>query len=223
MAWGSGLSSSRTHFFVVNNFNGISRFYDLLTWIVFHGKLDKAQNQYLSQLKINDSILILGGGTGKILNEIQKLNISVEIDFIDPSIEMLKKAKSRIVPATLNHVKFHQMRFQEFNFEKKYDWIYCGFFLDLFNEQDLIQNLSHIKWHMSDRTSLIVTDFQIVRKSYWQTLISKAMHLFFKVFTKLESKELKDIQLHLQEAGFRKKDYFEYYSKFIFSGLYKKN
>ena len=77
----------------MNDFDPIASWYDRLGKIVFFDRLHIAQKEYLNQLKQGNSLLILGGGTGRILEDIDRLGLNLNIDFVEPSSEMIKKAK----------------------------------------------------------------------------------------------------------------------------------
>ena len=65
---------------MANDYNRIAKSYDVLSRIIFQNSIIKAQLYLIEFLEENTKVLIVGGGTGWILEEIAKLkkpNISV--------------------------------------------------------------------------------------------------------------------------------------------------
>ncbi|MEP5106138.1 MAG: methyltransferase type 12, partial [Ekhidna sp.] len=65
---------------VVNDFDFVAPIYDRLSKLVFGKSLIKAQAYHLKVIGDKDRVLILGGGTGKLLEFIPK---SGELDFVE--------------------------------------------------------------------------------------------------------------------------------------------
>lgn len=168
-------------------------------------------------------MLIIGGGTGQVLEALDKLKIPLVIDFIEPSYRMIEKARKRSTGLSNLEVKFHQIRLQSFRLDYKYDWVCCFYFLDLFESDKLRSLLQQIKKLMEDHSHLIVGDFQKRRSKYWQGVLSKMMHIFFKLTADLESHRLKDIDKEVKFNGFEKLREAQFFSGFIFSAVYKKD
>lgn len=201
---------------ILNDFNGIAKIYDQLGLLVFFDRLHLAQLPFLDQIKPNEQILILGGGTGKILENLEVLNLNLKIDFVEPSLTMLTQAKSR----NANHVNFHPLKFEDFSEGQQYDWVFCGFFLDLFPEQILRNNLNRIKFLMKPTAKLQVVDFQIIDDSWWQRTMSILMHSFFRVFADLQNDRLLNIRQVIRSASFEPTSSKTFFAGFIFSELF---
>ena len=79
-----------------NDYNSVAGYYDRLSRLVFQRSIIKAQ-QYLSDfISDNNKVLLVGGGTGWILDEIAKLkkkNISVV--YVEKSSKMIELSKKR--------------------------------------------------------------------------------------------------------------------------------
>lgn len=206
----------------MNDFNKIAWIYDSLAKWVYRGNILKSQIEFLPLIQNNQRILIIGGGTGQVLETMNALGIPLAIDFIEPSSEMMSMAKKRTKELSNFDVRFFQTEFESFHSNQRYDWICCFYFLDLFNENSLKVNLELISNYMGDDSLLIVSDFQYHEDSWWQNALSKVMHGFFKMVAQLESGELKDINESIIEAGYKKIKEAAFFSQFIFSAVYKK-
>ena len=59
---------------MANNYNGIAKFYDALSRIVFQRSIIISAQFLIEFIADNNKVLIVGGGTGWILEEISKLH-----------------------------------------------------------------------------------------------------------------------------------------------------
>jgi len=196
----------------VNDFNLIAPFYDGIVRFVFGRKLIEIQQVHLSVIQPNHRVLILGGGTGKILYHILECT---EIDFLDKSRSMINLARKNTF---YNPVNFLAEDFLTFQTTKNYDVVICPFFLDCFDEENLKKVLQRIKSVLEPEGSLIVIDFEVQNQ---KKLLQRVMHVFFKLFTKLESGRLKNLHDYAVSSGFRLTDEKFSHQNQLFSRLYR--
>lgn len=193
----------------MNNFNYIASIYDALAKSVFGNSIDESTNHYLDQIKSDDTVLIVGGGTGKLLENLPHCK---KVVFIEKSSRMLDRAKGRDIqiPTKFVHGDFLDQELSGFGV------VICPFFLDCFNHENLKRVVSKIGNALSPDGKLIVTDFQ----KGTNDLLLVAMHLFFTVFANLESRKLKDIHSELLNHSFRPLREAFFYKNMIFSRVY---
>lgn len=196
----------------VNNFDFIAPFYDQLAKLVFGKALLQAQLIHLTQIEENDHVLILGGGTGRILEQFPICN---QIDFVEKSKKMIMLAKKRMVK---RHIDFKYCDFFEYKPNRKYDIVICPFFLDCFNQEQLEEVLNKIKLMLSKNGHLLVADFRSTKSNRW---ILRIMHLFFRLFANLEARYLLDIHQMVISAGFEVEKEKFLHRKQLFSRLYR--
>ena len=79
-----------------SNFNLIAPVYDFLAKMVFGSHLKKAQTIFLNQIKEGDRVLVVGGGTGWILEELNQLNKPIKVVYVEPSTKMMSLSKARL-------------------------------------------------------------------------------------------------------------------------------
>lgn len=194
----------------VNEFDFVAPFYDRLARLVFGKALILAQITHLSEIKENDNVLILGGGTGEILEHIP---ICKSIDYVEKSKQMIHFAKKRSIKRGVN---FIQEDFFGFEPLKKYNIIICPFFLDCFDESSLKLAIGKCKQLLNMNGRLLVTDFHYEQSS---NFLLKLMHWFFKLTSQLESTELKDIHQFLIVGGFHEKS-INFFEQGIFRAVY---
>jgi ubiquinone/menaquinone biosynthesis C-methylase UbiE len=200
----------------VNDFNKIAPLYDCLARIVFFGALDRARKHFLDEIKGGQRILILGGGTGRVLDWISKLD--VQIDYVEPSSRMMAKAKKKCAGPSIS---YFEQTFEQFEGKEPYEMIICNFFLDLFNEINLKSNIQRVKLLMRPNSLLIVTDFQVQKGRIWQIILSKIMHGFFRITTGLQSKKLKEINQYLLDQKFEVRKEKLFLGGFVYSRIYR--
>ena len=159
-----------------NDFDQVASTYDLLVWLVFGNRLEQAYSYYLSEISMDSHVLIVGGGTGKIL---KRLEPGIFVDYVDNSGQMLARSVRYAGDSTsLIHADYlmHDPA-------RQYDYIIFPFFLDLFASSNLERIIEHAKGQLKPEGKLIVTDFQPTRK--WRhKLLIRAMHLFFRIFAR---------------------------------------
>ncbi|WP_421764076.1 class I SAM-dependent methyltransferase [Ekhidna sp.] len=193
-----------------NNFNLIAPLYDMLGRIVFEKALLSSQEKFVDTIKKEDTVLIIGGGTGKILEKIPHCK---NVVFLDLASSMIRRAKKR---SCYSPVSFIHADFLVYALQDKYDAIICPFFLDCFEIQGLMKVITKIHGRLKPDGKLIITDFE---RNIINPFLLKAMLIFFKLFSKLETNKLLDIRTLLKENGF-KESQISFYKKGIFSALY---
>ena len=194
-----------------NRFDLIAPWYDFIGKLVFGNSIIKSQSYFISEIKESHTVLILGGGTGKLLSQTPKCE---RIHFVDLSQKMIDRAKKRGSKSSIN---FIQADFLTHDFASRYDVIICPFFLDCFNETHLQQAILKVKNLLKEDGKLIVTDFQ---QTNGNKFLLKLMHYFFKIFASLESKRLKSIHQEVELVGFSEVESKYFYRNMIFSRLY---
>ncbi|GAB4248716.1 MAG: class I SAM-dependent methyltransferase [Ekhidna sp.] len=196
---------------MTNNFDSVANFYDRLSSIVFGEEIAKSTQCFLDRIKGNSVVLILGGGTGSLL---QHLPECTHIDYVEKSGKMIELAKKR----SSQNVNFIHADFLDFETTDKYDFIVCPFFLDCFNESDLRIVLDKISELLCSRGSLLIQDFDVSRTS---KLLSFCMHFFFRITTALDSRKLLPIRDIIVSSGFRELE-IRALKKGIFSAIYSR-
>lgn len=205
-----------------NNFDFLSNYYDFLTKIIFWNTLYQSQKSHLELIHSDDKILILGGGTGDILNHLNALQIPLEIDYVEKSTGMMKKAKAKGDLDYLN-VNFITADFLSLDLTADlYDLAITNFFLDVFSESNLQVVISKVNSTVKHAGKWIITDF---RENYtlWGRILIKVMYLFFRFTTNLEGNRLMNFEKHLNGQGFSKGKEKFFYHKLISSCIYEKH
>ena len=197
----------------VNDFDGVACFYDLLARLVFGNTIIEASSHYLSKLSAGDSILIVGGGTGKILKDIPA---GVNVDYVEYSAQMLKRSQRY----SREEIRFIQGDFFEVELKGNYDYVVFPFFLDLFSDEKIRKAIYKVRLLLKPSGKLIVTDFQSTHH-FFQKLLISSMILFFRVSARMESKRLESIMEILSEEKFVEEDGHLWKRGMIFSSIFR--
>lgn len=200
-----------------NNFDSVACVYDYLAkWVIKERKLKEVQTAFLGCMHLGARVLIVGGGTGKILEWLPK-GKCLFVDYVELSARMLERAKLRNTQAT--ETRFIQGNALEHS--GLYDFIIAHFFLDCFNEAELPKMLKHLSNQLKAGGKLLVSDFcdNGRRKDEF---LNKLMHLFFRLFANLSSKNLQNIRAVIRASGLVETHYQTFDRGQLFSGVYEK-
>jgi tRNA (cmo5U34)-methyltransferase len=203
-----------------NNFDRVAKFYDALARIVFGRSMFNAQTFYLREISADAKVLIIGGGTGWLLNELTKINVTCTIWYIESSEMMLELSRH-----TAKHAK------QEIQFilgteasipsDIQYDVVITNFFLDLFPTASCDRIIGKIRHSLHRDSQWIMTDFENL--TWWHAAMLRAMYIFFKLASAIEASQLPPFESLFIKYGMavRKSEYF--YGRFIKTSLLNLN
>ena len=200
---------------MTNDFNWIAPFYDKLQRIVFGDSLSRSATFYFDKITSDHKVLILGGGTGKI---IEKIDRGAEITFLDKSSVMMEKASLQKHPG----LDLVAADFLKWKASRQFDFVVCPFFLDVFNRHHLSLALGKIHALLKRDGKLLVSDFQETGKT-GHSILLRIMFLFFRVTVSLESKKLLSILMEVENQGFLIEETKEFESGFVFTSVFRKN
>jgi len=177
-------------------YNVLAPVYDSLARLMLGKSIQQMQLQFLNRLASKNKLLILGGGTGWILPAINRINSKIEIDYVDLSPAMIRKAKERgIDSARIRFIEGTEKDIPGSN----YDCVITNFYLDLFSEADLKEVANHIKNCVQSNSYWFVTDF--AKSSFWSKVKLRCMYIFFWLTTGLKINQLPDWNQVLRSNG----------------------
>jgi len=202
------------------NYDNSAAFYDRLSRLVFGKALVNAQAWILPHIPKDASVLIVGGGTGWILDEITKLHPSgLSITYVEISAKMMALSRKRNIGA--NHVNFINKAVEEAGLPAGFDVIITPFLFDNFTEDILIGVFQHIHQTLKPDGLWLNTDFQLTGK-WWQYAMLKSMLLFFKVLCGVPSWRLPDVGKLFDKFGYEVVEEKTFFGDFVASKVYKK-
>jgi len=188
------------------NCDRIAPVYRWLEYAAFGQQLEKHRIAFLHAAAGRRHALVLGDGDGRFTHALAIDYPDLEIDFLDISAGMIRRARKRL--ASFPKVRIFQADALQFTFpEEQYEIVFTHFFLDCFTSADLEVLMPHVARSLAPRASWIVSEFRQApagwRKLYTKTLLG-IMYLFFRFATGLKTSRLPDYDSALQAAGFSK-------------------
>jgi len=207
----------------LNNYDNIAGWYDRLSRMVFFKSQVNAQVDQLSYIPKKSKLLIVGGGTGWILEELAKIRLEgLDITFVEISFNMLELAKKRKYGA--NKVEFIHLPVEEFVSEAHYDVVLTAFLFDNFSKDRMAQVFSKLNHLLKPGGLWLFSDFEYKKKQgkKWQGWMLKSMYMFFRKVSNVEAKELISAAPLFEEKRFIKLKAQRYYKDFIKAVVYQK-
>ena len=201
------------------NFDHIAPVYDLLAGLVFGKAIKAAQVHFLDQLPSDGRVLVIGGGTGWIVEELVGRRSGLEIDYVEASAKMLEKSQLKMKGRS--EIRFVHGTEDDIP-EEEYDMIMTNFFLDVFETEKLEKVITVLRSKLKATGIWLVSDFRSTGKRRHNFLL-RLMHLFFRYSAALRSKELKDFRYLLSSRELMETDYETFYQGMIFSAVYRPN
>ena len=184
------------------NFDLVAPLYDALSFAVFGRSLQQAQTIFLSAMPNDASVLIVGGGTGLLLEHVLLRCQPSRVLYLESSARMLGRASSRMLRRPLpGSVEFRLGDETALRPDERFDVIITPFVLDLFTEQTLAQRmLPRLRQALNPDGHWLVTDF--VRTDKWthQTLLW-SMITFFRLTANIETRQLANWPRLLRDVG----------------------
>jgi len=181
------------------DYNNIAWIYDFLTKLVFGSKQDKANKVFLGEIPLEARVLVVGGGTGKIIEYLNNLGRNLEVDYVESSSKMLVLSKKRTNQSL--KLNFHQLSILNYT-GKDYDVIITNFFFDQFPQQLGQEIANHLSPKLKRNGFIIFSDF-IEVKNLWDSFISKAAIVFLRLTANLQINCLPDYGEQFRNANLK--------------------
>jgi len=204
------------------NYDSIANVYDRLSRLIYGRQIIAAQIDLLRYIPADSKILIVGGGTGWILEKIaEQYSQGLEIDYIESSAKMLLLSQKKNCKS--NTVNFIHKQIETCILSKQYDVIITPFLFDNFTGEAI-----HIAFQKMDASLVskglwLYVDFvsKEEQTAFWQKILLKIMYLFFALISNVETNELIDMEPYFAKS-YRREYEAKYFQKFIRSTVYRK-
>lgn len=196
------------------NFNQVAGAYDFLKRVVFGRQIDEASLYFLDQIPSNARILILGGGTGKILEGFKS---SHHITYLELSEAMIHKARRVEYKASIDFIQVDVLKWVSKN---QFDYIITPFVLDCFTETELNLIFPKLKKILRKYGNWVQTDFYPKNRAH--KMLVKFMCIFFNLTANLKIDELADFDSYFEDHQFLLKRKALFYHSMIESKIYQK-
>jgi ubiquinone/menaquinone biosynthesis C-methylase UbiE len=205
---------------MASNYDNSASFYDGLSRLVFGNALVKAQSYFLPEIPADAKVLIIGGGTGWILEEIAKVHpTGLNIVYVEISSKMMSLSRKRNIGA--NQIEFINQAIEEVKYPEHFDVIITPFLFDNYKQADLPSTFHHIHQMLKPGGLWLNTDFQLTGK-WWQFLMLKSMLLFFKVLCGVQTWRLPNVEREFERLGYSLMETKLFFKDFVGARMYKK-
>jgi ubiquinone/menaquinone biosynthesis C-methylase UbiE len=201
------------------NFNNSAWFYDRLSRLVYGKALINAQVFLLQNIPTNTNVLIVGGGTGWILDEITKIHSSgLNITYVEIAPNMIALSKKRNTAG--NYVVFVNDAIENVSLPADFDVVITPFLFDNFTEQTTQKIFDHIHEILKPNGLWLNCDFQLTGK-WWQNVLLRSMFLFFRTVCNIEASQLPDVEKHFAAHNYKTIEEQKFFGDFLISKVYK--
>lgn len=207
-----------------NNYDAVAGSYDFLSRLVFFKAQVNAQIEQLQYIPAGSSVLIVGGGTGWILEEIAKVHhAGLQIVYVELSDKMLDLAKKRKCGS--NQVAFVRNDIEHYTYSHVFDVIHTAFLFDNFEESRATRVFQLLVNQLKVDGLWLYTDFKIEAGvgSGWKQALLRAMYGFFNTIAHVEAKKLPAMERLFSKSGCRVIARKQYYKGFIESIIFHKS
>ena len=203
------------------NYDAVAPFYDFLARAVFGSSIRKSQAVFLPMIPKKSRILIIGGGSGRILEDISNQHHSgFHITYVEISEKMIARAKKR--ETGNNQLCFLNKSIQDADLREVYDIIITPFLFDNFSVDTLQKVFKKLDHHLKKGGLWLFSDFQSSRNTMGQKIMLKMMYGFFSLLCKLETTTLHDPSWLFQQYAYTPLCQKTFYRGFISSLIYQK-
>ncbi|RYE26609.1 MAG: class I SAM-dependent methyltransferase [Sphingobacteriaceae bacterium] len=206
-----------------NNYDAVARFYDGLAKLVFGKALIKAQRFLVENISAEKNILIVGGGTGWILEEFAAYTSDLQIVYVEISAEMLRLARQK--DCGKNAVIFVHSAIEDYQPDQSFDVIFTAFLFDNFVENRIKSVFNQLHQSLKPGGKWLLSDFRVEKNlaGLWQNMILQTMYWFFGWLCKVEAKKLVAMEKYFQAENYQLLKEKIFYSGFISSKVYQSN
>ena len=174
------------------NYDTIAFVYDRVARLVFGHTLIDAQQYLVEAIPPGARVLIVGGGTGWILETIATYHPSgLHITYIDSSEKMIGLARRR--NAGNNVVDFLSADIQEVTLVDSYDVVFTAFFFDNFEQQGAEAIFNKLHTALAPGGHWLYADFQNTIAPAHKVLL-RIMYMFFRLLCRIQARVLPDMQ-----------------------------
>lgn len=186
-------------------FDRIAPVYDSLVFLVFGRRLQRAQVVFLNQIPADAQILIVGGGTGWLLQQVLTHCQPNRVVYLEASARMLARASIRVI----NHNVAGSVTYRVGDETclkpgESFDVILTPFVLDLFTENHLQSVLiPALSSRLEPGGIWMATDF-VPGVTGWRSMLLWAMIRFFRLTTGIGISQLANWQELLAQAGLQR-------------------
>lgn len=175
-------------------FNLLAPIYDGVVFLFFGKAFSRLQQQLFCDLASAEKCLIIGGGSGEVLENAILQNLASQYYYAELSDGMIEKTKTRI--SRLNHSSSIEFSNDWTSWNKEsFDFIILPFVLDCYSETELHSLISTLVSCLSPKGKILFIDFNQEADFGYEAHFAKAgfitlLYAFFNIATGISAKKL---------------------------------
>lgn len=195
------------------DFDRVARWYDGAARLVFGAAQRNAQRAALASLPAGaPRVLILGGGSGWVLEEVWRRRPAATVLYIDASAAMLQQARARsrqLGPTRQGLVEFRLGTEAALMADDTFDAVLTFFVFDCMTPPTLQAAVARLARALRPGSCWLVAEFTQPRQ-WWQQALQRGMYLLFSWTAGLTARRLPDYEAALAQLGWqpRQASYF---------------
>jgi len=186
------------------SFDFVAPVYDFLAYIVYGRNLIRAKKAFIHLVPSNANLLLMGGGTGNILNYLLEKNPSVTVDFVEPSRAMIRIAQKNLEQRFRSKVNFICGDHRAIPPDKMYDAVTSFFVIDCFQQHEALEFARTITGPLKENGWWLFADFFYTPSMFRRALIW-FMYRFFRLVAGISARQLPDYNQLFKQLNFTEK------------------
>lgn len=191
---------------MARGFDFVAPFYDLIVYLVFGKTFINLQSEVFAELQSQNNCLIIGGGSGQVLELAIEAKLSKHFYYADLSPKMLRKAKSRIETHPEVPVDF-SLEWKAWK-SNEFDYIVLPFVLDCYPASQVSAMIQELKECLSPKGKIVLFDFnEEVEHDYapaiWKHVLISWLYMFFRKTAGVQATTLAPFNLLFGKQGFK--------------------
>lgn len=209
------------------NFDKVAPFYDGLSHLVFGQALRRAQVVHLALIPEEAQVLLIGGGSGWLLEQLLLQKQKTKVTYLEASPKMVQLAMQRLAqnPGIAKAAASFRVGTEDDLLPgETFDVIITPFLLDLFPDERLQVLLDRLCLALEPGGLCLFSDFWPVGKPipYWQQLLLKSMYTFFGLISNVQATKLPDFQQHFSRLQLQEIQTARFYRGMVQAKVYRK-
>jgi SAM-dependent methyltransferase len=191
------------------NCDRLAPYYERLEHLSFGRSLERSRFAFLRDAAIAEHAIVCGGGDGRFLARLLRVNARLEVDFVELSAKMLELAERRVAGMGRTfraRVSFREADVREFVPRPGgYDLIVTIFFLDCFSEAELGGVVAQLASWARPEARWLLSDFREGETAIgrlWTRAVIRGLYASFQWTTGLRVTRLPNYTAALARAGY---------------------
>jgi ubiquinone/menaquinone biosynthesis C-methylase UbiE len=209
---------------VQRGFDRLAPWYDGLTRLLFGRTLHRSQTGMLDRVEPKQRILLVGGGTGRLLAALCHRFPGVPVDAVDISQQMLQRSRHRLPAAAVENVCFIHFDICQWAPPERYDLIVTPYLLDCLADSTNVAICSRLSRALDEGGHWLLCDFDVPPPSLPMHVPARfliaGLYLFFRLTCSLAARRLPDFERAFAAASLQKISERRYWGGLMKSRLY---